>query len=677
MGFQQQTNTIPTGLEKISENGNLGWRLIGRDPSLYGNIGQNAVDFSSSNVSDSSSSWPGDYEYRDLPGVQKGATGAYSAAFGMNTEALGEFSIASGNNSKASGASSFVIGKNNEASGDYSFVAGIDNKGTSLGSFVVGSNNEASGDDSFAGGYHSKVLNTGGFKSGSYSFAFGNGIEIDNPNAVSFGRFNLNDGSDNSGLYKSFTVGIGISDSDRRNAFEVYDGGGLEYGSIKAPYLQQSTIDADQTGKVLITREYFESKYNHAFDDAPIDGYVYGRKNKGWTRVAELAAVQVFFKGTLPPPSDFAIPGQPGRFFEPGDVYLHYSIPQFVTDGNINNVDGTAGYYDGNNAYGGGEKLWVLRDGSLETPARANYWSELKLSGGIEDAPIDNIKYVRKNKAWVPLGIQQIVYKGTEDPNTLTGFAKEGDKYLREASTSSGIDYSINLEIIRADAANTIYGYVVGANRPIGTVVSGTPDISAIYMGNIWSGNKISISFVDNNLVISSGFITINGFIFNIADATISDGANFAWDSTGSYYTWESANNPNVDPLYNAVAAGAPPNIAVHSEATGTVVPYMEYTKLSDGTWQSLNIEYLKEIPIDKLLENADITNATYDANGNILTATYGKFADKPAGYTSEYTYDLNNHPTLIAYKSESGVIVEKITITYDANGNMTSHIRS
>lgn len=515
----------PTGLELISENGNLGWRLIGKDPSLFGNIGQKAVDFSSSNVS----------EYTE----QKGATGAYSAAFGMNNEASGDFSVALGNNSKATGASSFVIGKDNIASGDYSFVSGIDNKGAALGSFVVGSNNEAYGDDSFAGGYYSKVLNSGGFKTGSYSLAFGSGIEIDNPNSVSFGRFNLNDGNDNSGLYKSFTVGIGISDYDRRNAFEIYDGGGTEYGSIKAPYLQQSTIDADPTGKVLITREYFESKYNHAFDDAPIDGYVYGRKNKGWTRVAELAAVQVFFKGTLPPPSDFVIPGQPGRFFEPGDVYLHYSLPKFVTDGNINNVDGSAGYYDGNTSTGGGEKLWVLRDGSLEIPAKANYWSEFKLSGGIEDVEMDNVKYVRKNKSWVPLGIQQIVYKGTEDPNTLADFAKEGDKYLREST------------------------------------------------------------------------------------------------------------------------------------------PYMEYTKLADGTWKSINIEYLNEIPIDKILENADITDATYDSNGNILTATYSNFADKVAGYTSEYMHNTNNQPTQIVYKNENGAIIKTITITYDANGNMTSYIRS
>jgi len=521
----------PTGLEQISEGGNLGWRLISKNPAFYGNIGQKAVDLSTSNISDSIE--------------QNGAIGAYSTAFGMNTKASGDFSFATGNTSKAEGASSVSCGKNNIASGEYSFVAGIDNISNSLSSFVIGSQNESTGYNSFVGGYNSKVLNSGSFKTGSNSFAFGDGIIIDNPNTVSFGRFNLNDGNDNSGLYKSFTVGIGISNSDRRNAFEVYDGGGAEYGSIKAPYLQQSTIDADLTGKVLITKEYFENKYNHAFDDAPIDGFVYGRKDKGWTRVAELASVQVFYKGKIPPPADFSIPGLTDRYFEPGDVYLHYNIPYFVTDGNINNVDGSTGYFDGNLPTGGGEKLWIVKDGSIENPSRSNYWAPLEIGGGFDDVEMDNVKYVRKNRTWVPLGIQQIVYKGTEDPNTLADFGNSGDKYLREGS----------------------------------------------------------------------------GYLRN-------------------------------------------------------VTPYQEYTKLSDGTWKSLKIERLENIPLDKILENADITGATYDTNHNMLTATYGSFSDIPSGYTSVYSY-TNNKPTLIKYNDPSGALKLTITMTYDANNNMTSFIRS
>lgn len=317
----------PTGLEKITENGQSGWRLIGRDPQYFGDIGNEAIDLSySDQIAD------------PITGVtEKGA--------------LGEYSIAVGRNVRVTGVSSFVIGDSLTNEGNFSGVIGINNKNSSIGSFVVGSNNENQGDNSFVGGVNSKVENnysSNTFKTGSNSLAFGDSIIVDNPNSVSFGRFNLNDGTDNSGLYKIFTIGIGTSDIDRKNAFEVYDGSGIEYGSVKAPYLEQATIDADITGKVLITKEYLESKYNHAFDDAPIDGFTYGRKNKGWVRVTEQAVTQNFFKGTLPPPTDLIVPDGSGRVFTPGDVYLQYDIPPFITDGNINLVDGTQGQYDGN-----------------------------------------------------------------------------------------------------------------------------------------------------------------------------------------------------------------------------------------------------------------------------------------------------------------------------------------
>jgi len=634
----------PTGLELISEGGNLGWRLIGKDPSLYGDIGQKSIDFSTSNVSDAVEA--------------KGAIGSYSVSFGMNTIASGNYTVSSGNNTKASGIASVAFGSENTSSGDYSFVAGESNIAGAPDSFVVGTQNISSGVSSFVGGSNSRVENTGTFKTGSNSFAFGDSIVIDNPNTISFGRFNLNDGSDNSGLYKIFTVGIGTSDSDRRNAFEVYDGGGAEYGSIKAPYLQQSVIDADITGKVLITKEYFENKYNNAFDDAPVDGFVYGRKNKGWARVAELAAVQVLYKGTLPPPTDFAIPGIPGRYFEPGDVYLQYNLPMFVTDGNINNVDGSVGLYDGNTTTGGGEKIWILRDGSLETPARDNYWVEMDFGGGVDDAPIDNISYVRKNSSWTPLAIQQIVWKGTENPNNISDLGREGDKYLRESYQSTGVDYIIDIADYTG-GEDVSYTYSDGSDGEgeSGIVLSGTPDISKIevreYSTSVWPKDMSSIN--DNSV------ITINGI-----DLLFSEGVVL-----GNKIEWQ---NSAAQSLYTNLQSNGT-TVNFHSELSIVIRPYQEYTKLPDGTWKSLNIERIDETPLDKILENADITSATYDIDGNILTAVYGAFADIPAGYNSTFSY-INNRVSLIVYRDGEGVTKLTIDIYYDGNGNMTSFIR-
>ncbi len=87
-------------LERIIQGGNTGWRLLGRDPSFYGTIGQNAVDFSNGVIT---------------PSVNRGATGANSAAFGVNTTASGNGSFAAGRESRASGFNSFALGQNVQA----------------------------------------------------------------------------------------------------------------------------------------------------------------------------------------------------------------------------------------------------------------------------------------------------------------------------------------------------------------------------------------------------------------------------------------------------------------------------------------------------------------------------------------------------------------------------------
>lgn len=94
----------PTGLEKITENGNTGWRLIGRDPNNYGDIGEGAIDFSHSTS----------------PSTVNGATGEKSFAFGTDAKATGKQSIAIGDNAQAQDKSSEAIGRNTYAVGPFS-----------------------------------------------------------------------------------------------------------------------------------------------------------------------------------------------------------------------------------------------------------------------------------------------------------------------------------------------------------------------------------------------------------------------------------------------------------------------------------------------------------------------------------------------------------------------------
>jgi len=84
-----------TGLEKITEGGHTGWRLIGKNPNSYGNIGNNAVDLSYS--VDASTTY--------------GATGSYSHAEGYETTASGDDSShAEGHKTTASGYTSHAEG---------------------------------------------------------------------------------------------------------------------------------------------------------------------------------------------------------------------------------------------------------------------------------------------------------------------------------------------------------------------------------------------------------------------------------------------------------------------------------------------------------------------------------------------------------------------------------------
>lgn len=112
-----------SGLEALNDGNGIGWRLIGKNTTNYGNIGLNAVDLSHS---DSGSS-------------TKGAAGSASFASGTNTTASGINSFAIGSTTIASGSQSFAFGSNiTTASGAQSSAFGMGNTASSLSSTVIG-----------------------------------------------------------------------------------------------------------------------------------------------------------------------------------------------------------------------------------------------------------------------------------------------------------------------------------------------------------------------------------------------------------------------------------------------------------------------------------------------------------------------------------------------------------
>ncbi|MBT8310955.1 MAG: hypothetical protein HKO72_06565, partial [Flavobacteriaceae bacterium] len=120
-----------TGLEKITEGSNTGWRLLESDANNYGNIGGNAVDLSISDIS-----------------ANHGATGNGSFAANYRTLAQGNSSSAFGISTIATGANSMALGQFNVDDPNAIFLIGngvgdADRKNAmvvkSNGDFIVGS----------------------------------------------------------------------------------------------------------------------------------------------------------------------------------------------------------------------------------------------------------------------------------------------------------------------------------------------------------------------------------------------------------------------------------------------------------------------------------------------------------------------------------------------------------
>jgi len=105
-----------SGLETLDEGNGIGYRLIGKDPDNYGEIGLDAVDLSSSTSYSIARGATGDFSFAAGHGVI--ASGDYSSAIGTSTVALEPYSIAMGTSSRANGKYSISIGY---ASAAYSF----------------------------------------------------------------------------------------------------------------------------------------------------------------------------------------------------------------------------------------------------------------------------------------------------------------------------------------------------------------------------------------------------------------------------------------------------------------------------------------------------------------------------------------------------------------------------
>ncbi|WP_179320306.1 tail fiber domain-containing protein [Winogradskyella helgolandensis] len=215
-----------SGLEKVTDSTDsatgqpiYGWRLIGQNSALYGNLGENAVDLS----------------YSGSNSTTRGATGRHSFASGHRNTASGFASTALGNGSIASGEFSSAIGYYSRSVGEFSTAIGYDS--------------ESKGQYSTAIGPSSKALSYGEIALGLFNTNY-------TPNSVS--EWNSND--------RLFVIGNGYWQGTfhRNDALIV-----LKNGSITAPSFDLSEIIDD---KALITKEYADTNFLLSDGNVNVDG---------------------------------------------------------------------------------------------------------------------------------------------------------------------------------------------------------------------------------------------------------------------------------------------------------------------------------------------------------------------------------------------------------------------
>jgi len=180
------------------------------------------------------------------------ASGFHSIVTGINTIASGDISHAEGYHTTASGPYSFAEGANTIASGDNSHAEGANTIASGDNSHAEGGYSTASESNSHAEGYHTTASGNNSHAEGGYSTASGYNshaegyyttTSVDNSHVE--GMFNVGTATDT-----IHETGIGTSDSDRKNAFEIY-----KDGRLVAPELSTTLIN---TNRSLVTKEYVD-----------------------------------------------------------------------------------------------------------------------------------------------------------------------------------------------------------------------------------------------------------------------------------------------------------------------------------------------------------------------------------------------------------------------------------
>lgn len=208
------------------------------------------------------------------------ASGDHAVAFGYGNTCSGRTTLAQGLYNIVNGKDSVAFGQRNLVDGDQAFAAGqqnevatrlgialgYQNKTTNIDSIAIGYKNTSGGSGSIALGDTCESLGTSstamGYKTkatGSYSSTFGESTQATNDGEVSMGSYNKSTTSTNTAEQTSFSFGIGTSDTNRINAFEIKKNGDVYIGDKLLSNVATSGSYNDLTNKPTIPSAVTES----------------------------------------------------------------------------------------------------------------------------------------------------------------------------------------------------------------------------------------------------------------------------------------------------------------------------------------------------------------------------------------------------------------------------------
>lgn len=201
-----------------------------------------------------------------IDGVALDVRGPVRIGTANSTEVIGTYSLAGGQNVIASGNNAVAYGYRSIATGNNSIAVGYQVEASGIGSTALGGNTQASGSYTFVSGDATEAF-------GRNSVAFGENTYAHSMSEFVIGRYNAittgNASTWNAGN-SVFQVGIGDSESNRKNALTIRKNGWVGIGAITPLGSELLRVDGSiQTASTTYPDYVFESYYEETSENNP------------------------------------------------------------------------------------------------------------------------------------------------------------------------------------------------------------------------------------------------------------------------------------------------------------------------------------------------------------------------------------------------------------------------